>query len=65
MSSTILTLAGMLAVMFYMNWRVHADRVVGRAVMFLFVYVYTKRIKGIPARQEARRRADVTASRKS
>jgi ATP-binding cassette subfamily B protein len=41
----LLTLTGMLAVMFYMNWRF---TLVGLSVvppMFLLVYVYTKRIK--------------------
>jgi len=41
----VLTLAGMLAVMFYMNWRF---TLVGLSVappMFLLVYFYTKRIK--------------------
>ena len=41
----VLTLAGMLGVMFYMNWRF---TLVGLSVappMFLLVYVYTKRIK--------------------
>ena len=41
----ILTLAGMLAVMFYMNWKFTLIGLSVAPVMFLFVYVYTKRIK--------------------
>jgi ATP-binding cassette, subfamily B, bacterial len=41
----ILTLAGMLAVMFYMNWRFTLIGLSVAPAMFLFVYVYTKRIK--------------------
>jgi ATP-binding cassette, subfamily B, bacterial len=41
----VLTLAGMLAVMFYMNWRFTLVGLSVAPVMFLFVYVYTKRIK--------------------
>ena len=41
----ILTLAGMLAVMFYMNWRFTLIGLSVAPVMFLFVYVYTRRIK--------------------
>jgi ATP-binding cassette subfamily B protein len=41
----ILTLVGMLAVMFYMNWRFTLIGLSVAPVMFLFVYVYTKRIK--------------------
>ena len=41
----ILTLSGMLAVMFYMNWRFTLIGLSVAPVMFLFVYVYTKRIK--------------------
>ena len=41
----ILTLSGMLAVMFYMNWRFTLIGLSVAPVMFLFVYVYTRRIK--------------------
>ena len=41
----VLTLAGMLGVMFYMNWRFTLIGLSVAPVMFLFVYVYTKRIK--------------------
>ena len=41
----VLTLAGMLAVMFYMNWRFTLIGLSVAPVMFLFVYAYTKRIK--------------------
>jgi ATP-binding cassette subfamily B protein len=41
----ILTLAGMLAVMFFMNWRFTLIGLSVAPVMFLFVYVYTRRIK--------------------
>ena len=40
-----LTLVGMLTVMFYMNWRFTLIGLSVAPVMFLFVYVYTKRIK--------------------
>ena len=43
--TNVLTLAGMLAVMFYMNWRFTLIGLSVAPVMFLFVYVYTKRIK--------------------
>jgi subfamily B ATP-binding cassette protein MsbA len=43
--TNILTLAGMLAVMFYMNWRFTLIGLSVAPFMFLFVYVYTKRIK--------------------
>jgi ATP-binding cassette subfamily B protein len=42
---SVLTLVGMLAVMFYMNWRFTLIGLSVAPVMFLFVYVYTKRIK--------------------
>jgi subfamily B ATP-binding cassette protein MsbA len=41
----LLTLAGMLGVMFYMNWRFTLVGLSVAPVMFLVVYVYTKRIK--------------------
>ena len=41
----VLTLVGMLAVMFYMNWRFTLIGLSVAPLMFLFVYVYTKRIK--------------------
>jgi len=41
----VLTLTGMLGVMFYMNWRFTLIGLSVAPVMFLFVYVYTKRIK--------------------
>ena len=41
----LLTLGGMLGVMFYMNWRFTLIGLSVAPVMFLFVYVYTKRIK--------------------
>ena len=41
----ILTLTGMLGVMFYMNWRFTLIGLSVAPVMFLVVYVYTKRIK--------------------
>ena len=41
----VLTLAGMLGVMFYMNWRFTLVGLSVAPVMFLVVYVYTKRIK--------------------
>ena len=41
----VLTLVGMLGVMFYMNWRFTLIGLSVAPVMFLFVYVYTKRIK--------------------
>jgi ATP-binding cassette subfamily B protein len=41
----VLTLGGMLAVMFYMNWRFTLIGLSVAPVMFLVVYVYTKRIK--------------------
>jgi ATP-binding cassette subfamily B protein len=41
----ILTLTGMLAVMFYMNWRFTLIGLSVAPVMFLFIYVYSKRIK--------------------
>jgi ATP-binding cassette, subfamily B, bacterial len=40
-----LTLAGMLGVMFYMNWRFTLIGLSVAPIMFLFVYVSTKRIK--------------------
>ena len=43
--TNVLTLVGMLAVMFYMNWRFTLIGLSVAPVMFLFVYVYTKRIK--------------------
>jgi subfamily B ATP-binding cassette protein MsbA len=43
--TNVLTLAGMLGVMFYMNWRFTLIGLSVAPVMFLFVYVYTKRIK--------------------
>ena len=43
--TNVLTLAGMLAVMFYMNWRFTLIGLSVAPFMFLFVYVYTKRIK--------------------
>ena len=42
---SILTLSGMLGVMFYMNWRFTLIGLSVAPPMFLFVYVYTKRIK--------------------
>jgi ATP-binding cassette subfamily B protein len=41
----LLTLGGMLGVMFYMNWRFTLVGLSVAPVMFLVVYVYTKRIK--------------------
>jgi subfamily B ATP-binding cassette protein MsbA len=41
----VLTLVGMLAVMFYMNWRFTLIGLSVAPIMFLFVYVYTRRIK--------------------
>jgi ATP-binding cassette, subfamily B, bacterial len=41
----VLTLVGMLGVMFYMNWRFTLIGLSVAPVMFLFVYFYTKRIK--------------------
>src|SRR5580765_3733462 len=41
----VLTLVGMLAVMFYMNWRFTLIGLSVAPVMFLFIYVYSKRIK--------------------
>ena len=41
----VLTLAGMLGVMFYMNWRFTLIGLSVAPVMFLVVYFYTKRIK--------------------
>ncbi len=41
----ILTLAGMLGVMFYMNWRFTLIGLSVAPIMFLVVYFYTKRIK--------------------
>jgi ATP-binding cassette subfamily B protein len=41
----ILTLAGMLGVMFYMNWRFTLIGLSVAPVMFVVVYFYTKRIK--------------------
>jgi ATP-binding cassette, subfamily B, bacterial len=41
----VLTLAGMLGVMFYMNWRFTLIGLSVAPAMFLFVYFYTKRIK--------------------
>jgi ATP-binding cassette subfamily B protein len=41
----ILTLVGMLSVMFFMNWRFTLIGLSVAPVMFLFVYVYSKRIK--------------------
>jgi subfamily B ATP-binding cassette protein MsbA len=41
----VLTLVGMLGVMFYMNWRFTLVGLSVAPVMFLFVYVSTKRIK--------------------
>ncbi len=43
--TNLLTLTGMLAVMFYMNWRFTLVGLSVAPVMFLLVYVYTKRIK--------------------
>jgi ATP-binding cassette, subfamily B, bacterial len=43
--TNVLTLAGMLGVMFYMNWRFTLIGLSVAPVMFLFVYVYSKRIK--------------------
>ena len=43
--TNVLTLTGMLAVMFYMNWRFTLIGLSVAPVMFLFVYVYTRRIK--------------------
>ena len=43
--TNVLTLVGMLAVMFYMNWRFTLIGLSVAPFMFLFVYVYTKRIK--------------------
>jgi ATP-binding cassette, subfamily B, bacterial len=42
---SVLTLAGMLGVMFYMNWRFTLIGLSVAPVMFLVVYIYTKRIK--------------------
>lgn len=41
----ILTLAGMLGVMFYMNWRFTLIGLSVAPIMFIVVYFYTKRIK--------------------
>jgi ATP-binding cassette subfamily B protein len=41
----ILTLAGMLGVMFYMNWRFTLIGLSVAPIMFVIVYFYTKRIK--------------------
>ena len=41
----VLALAGMLGVMFYMNWRFTLVGLSVAPLMFLLVYVYTKRIK--------------------
>src|SRR5580765_1549867 len=43
--TNVLTLAGMLAVMFYMNWRFTLIGLSVAPVMFVLVYFYTKRIK--------------------
>ena len=43
--TSVLTLAGMLGVMFYMNWRFTLIGLSVAPVMFTFVYFYTKRIK--------------------
>ena len=41
----LLTLAGMIGVMFYINWRFTLIALSVAPVLFLFVYFYTKRIK--------------------
>jgi ATP-binding cassette, subfamily B, bacterial len=41
----VLTLVGMLGIMFYMNWRFTLIGLSVAPVMFLFIYVYSKRIK--------------------
>src|SRR6476620_6567115 len=43
--TNLLTLTGMLAVMFYMNWRFTLIGLSVAPVMFLVIYFYTKRIK--------------------
>jgi len=43
--TSLLTLAGMLGVMFYMNWRFTLIGLSVAPVMFVVVYFYTKRIK--------------------
>ena len=55
----ILTLVGMLSVMFYMNWRFTLIGLSVAPVMFLFVYVYRSGSRRRRGCQETRRRADV------
>ena len=61
----VLTLAGMIGVMFYINWRFTLIALSVAPVLFLVVYFYTKRIKKASrARQEEGRRAAVGRRRK-
>src|SRR5438552_7739205 len=54
----LLTLAGMIGVMFYINWRFTLIALSVAPVLLLFVYFYTKRIKR-PSRNVKRRESEL------
>ncbi len=61
----VMTLVGMIGVMFYLNWRFTLIALSVAPVLFLVVYCFTRRIKsGVARRSQERRRAALQSSKR-